>query len=375
MKYNNGLVISTIALTLIMTGCVKKADTAPAVYDNPQPVYDTSQVMYDTAQPTTTTTYETAAPIVYEENVNSSAVTYSEAPIDNTVITTGTSYGAVVDTGVSYSQPVYSEQPVSVAPVATVDTGNSAYSNPYGGSSSSSTQSYSNPYGSGGVVSDYPEPATNTYSSSSSTSHSSYGSSSTSQSSGGGIHLQIAALKNYYAAKEFKNSLSLDPKYTAYIKRGAINKVIIKGISSIAEVNRLKERRFPGSFIVSGGSSYSSSTSSYSAPSSSASSSYSGGGYTDNNPYGNPSSYGNSASSSSSSNSGVGVQIGAYSSKSKAQSVANSSGGRYKAVVSKGVSQGRTIYRVVLTGFSSRAAAKRALASGQIQNGFVTSNY
>ena len=355
MKYSNGLVISTIALALITTGCVKKADTAPAVYDNPQPVYDSSQVMYDTAQPTTTTTtYETAAPIVYEESVNPSGVTYSEAPIDNTVVTTGTAYGEVVDTGISYGQPVSS-------PVVAVNTGNSAYSNPYG----STSETYSNPYGSEGVVSDYPEPVTNTYNTSPAP-----------QSAGGGIHLQIAALKNYYAAEEFKNSLSLDPKYSAYIKRGAINKVIITGIGSIAEVNRLKERRFPGSFVVSGGSSYSSSSSSsYSSPSSSSSSSaYSGGGYTDNNPYGNPSSYG-SSSSSSSSNSGVGVQIGAFSNRAKAQSVANASAGRYKAIVSKGISQGRTIYRVVLTGFSSRAAAKRALASGQIQNGFVTSNY
>ena len=360
MKYSNGLVLSAIALALITTGCVKKVDTAPAVYNTPQPVYDNSQVMYDTAQPTTTTTtYETAPPIVYEEAVNSSAVTYSEAPIDNTVVTTGTAYGEVVDSGISYGQTVS-------APAPAINTGNSAYSNnPYG----SSSETYSNPYGSnnsgGGVVSDYPEPATNSYNSSSSPAP---------QSAGGGIHLQIAALKNYYAAEEFKNSLSLDPKYSAYIKRGAINKVIITGIGSIAEVNRLKERRFPGSFVVSGGSSYSSS-SSYSTPASAPSSSAYGGGYTDNNPYGNPSSYGGSSSSSSSAHSGVGVQIGAFSNRGKAQSVANASGGRYKAIVSQGVSQGRAIYRVVLTGFSSRAAAKRALASGQIQNGFVTSNY
>ena len=343
MKYSNGMVISTVALALIITGCVKKTDTAPVAYDNPQPVYDNTQVIYDsTTQPTTTQPiYETtSAPIIYDETLNSSGVTYSEIPVDNTVVTTGTTYGEVVDAGTSYGQPAVA-----------VNTGNSAYSNPYG----SSSESYPDPYGNSAIVSDYPA--------SSSNNSNSY---TSSPAPSGGIHLQIAALKNYYAAEEFKNSLSLDPKYSAYIKRGAINKVIITGMTSISEVNRLKENRFPGSFVVSGGSSYSSSSSS--------SSSYSGGGYTDNTPYGNPASYGG-GSSSSSSNSGVGVQIGAFSSRSKAQSVANANGGRYKAIVSQGTSQGRRIYRVVLTGFSSRAAAKRALDSGQIQNGFVTSNY
>lgn len=342
MKYSNGLAISTMALTLIMTGCVKKADTvaAPAVYDNPQPVYENAQPIYETTVPPTyeTTvqpTYETAAPIVYEETI-SSGTTYSEVPIDNTQITTGGAYNQVVDAGTSYGQPA----------TTAVNTGNSAYSNPYG----SSSETYPDPYGNGAIVSDYPATSSSSYTSSPAPS--------------GGIHLQIAALKNYYAAEEFKKSLSLDPKYSAYIKRGAINKVIVTGMTSISEVNRLKENRFPGSFVVSGGSSYS-------APASS--SSYSGGGYTNNTPYGSSSSsYG---SSSSSSNSGVGVQIGAFSSRAKAQSVANANGGKYQAVVSKGTSQGRTIYRVVLTGFSSRAAAKRALDSGQIQNGFVTSNY
>jgi cell division septation protein DedD len=342
MKYNNGLVISTMALTLIMTGCVKKADTiaTPAVYDNPQPVYETAtQPVYET---TTQPVYETATPIVYEETI-SSGTTYSETPIDNTLITTDGAYNQVVNAGTSYGQPA----------TTVVNTGNSAYSNPYG----SSSETYPDPYGNGAIVSDYPTP------SSSSNSYTS------SPAPSGGIHLQIAALKNYYAAEEFKKSLSLDPKYSAYVKRGSINKVIVTGMTSISEVNRLKENRFPGSFIVSGGSSYSSS----STPSSSSSSSSYSGGYTENNPYGSPSSYG--SSSSSSSNSGVGVQIGAFSSRSKAQSVANANGGQYQAVVSQGTSQGRTIYRVVLTGFSSRDAAKRALASGQIKNGFVTSNY
>jgi cell division septation protein DedD len=337
MKYNNGLVISTMALTLIMTGCVKKADTIapPAVYDNPQPVYETApQPVYET---TTQPVYETATPIVYEETI-SSGTTYSELPVDNTQIITDGAYSQVVNAGTSYGQPAVTTE---------VNTGNSAYSNPYG----SSSETYPDPYGNGAIVSDYPASSnSNSYTSSPAPS--------------GGIHLQIAALKNYYAAEEFKNSLSLDPKYSAYVKRGTINKVIVTGMTSISEVNRLKENRFPGSFVVSGGDSYSSSTPS-------ASSSYNGGGaYTNNTPYGS-----SSSSSSSSSNSGVGVQIGAFSSRSKAQSVANANGGQYRAVVSEGTSQGRSIYRVVLTGFSSRATAKRALASGQIKNGFVTSNY
>ena len=313
MKYNHGFAISTIALALITTGCVKKSDTVTpsTAYDTTQqqqPIYNSSEVVY-----------ETATPIVYDETINSSTsgVVYSEAPIDNTTITTG----------------------------------NGAYGQPVSSGSYNNNQTYSNPYGS-----TYSAPST-------------YTNSSSTTSSQGGIQLQIAALKNYYAAEEFKNSLSLDPKYSAYIKRGAMNKVIITGISSIAEVNRLKETRFPGSFVVRGSSSTSST--SYSTPSSS--SSYGNSSYTTNSPYGNPASYGTSSSSSSSN--GIGIQIGAFSSRSKAQSVANANDGQYHASVKKGMSQGRTIYRVILTGFSSRSAAKRALSSGQIPNGFVTSSY
>jgi cell division septation protein DedD len=334
MKFNNGLVLSTVALALMATGCVKKQDNVTA-----SGTYDTSATTtsYDTGA--SSTNYETASPLIYDTGsgvTNSS--TYSEIIPDNTVITTdsGGSYGSgeIID---NYS-----------------DTQSSGAFSTNNGSGESSSYSY------GGYS------GTDYSSTTSGTDYSSTTSSASSQS--GGIHLQVAALKDYYAAEEFKNSLSLDSKYTAYIQRGALNKVIISGISSVSEANRLKERRFPGAFIVrnSGGSSSSSST--YGGSSSSH-----GSSYTDNSAYG---SYNSSSSSSSSSSSGVsgsvGVQIGAFSSRGKAQSVANANSGQYKAIVEKGTSRGRTIYRVILTGFSSRSDAKRALSSGRITNGFVT---
>ena len=325
MKFNNGLVLSTVALALMATGCVKKQDNVTA-----SGTYDTSATTtsYDTGA--SSTNYETASPLIYDTGsgvTNSS--TYSEIIPDNTVITTDSSgsYGSgeIID---NYS-----------------DTQSSGAFSTNSGSGESSSYSY------GGY---------------SGTDYSSSTTSSSSSQGGGGIHLQVAALKDYYAAEEFKNSLSLDSKYTSYIQRGALNKVIISGISSVSEANRLKERRFPGAFIVrnSGGSSSSSST--YGGSSSSH-----GSSYTDNSAYG---SYNSSSSSSSSSgvSGSVGVQIGAFSSRGKAQSVANANSGQYKAIVEKGTSRGRTIYRVILTGFSSRSDAKRALSSGRIANGFVT---
>ena len=332
MKYNNGLVLSTITLALLATGCVKKADNLA-----PAPAYDNSQV-YNTAP--AGEVYETGTPISYD-TTTTVGTTYSEVPIDNSMITTTDTYGEVTNYGgaTDYGQPNGSNS----YDTSYGNTGNGAYGN-------GTENSYSNPYGNQAIENNYPA--------------SNYG---TTSASSGGINLQIAALKDYYAAEEFKNTLSLDPKYSVYIKRGAMNKVIISGISSVSEANRLKERRFPGAFIVRGGgssSSYSSSSSSYN----SSASAY--GSYTDNNNYGY-----NSSSSSSSSKNGIGVQIGAFSKRSTAQRVANNAGGRYQAIVKKVRSRGRTLYKVILTGFSSRSAAKRALSSGQIPNGFVTSTY
>jgi len=176
----------------------------------------------------------------------------------------------------------------------------------------------------------------------------------------GGVQLQIAALKDYYTAEDYKNRLSLAPGLSAYVQRGAMNKVIVTGIPSVAEANRLKESRFPGAFIVSGGTS-----SSYTPPVQPNYSSTSGGAYNVNNPYGTPSS---SPYATTSSNSGIGVQIGAFGSRGKAQSVANSQSGQYPATVKK---VGR-LYKVILTGFSSRSAAKSH--AGRV-GGFVVSTY
>ena len=332
MKFNNGLVLSTVALALMATGCVKKQDNVTA-----SGTYDTSgaTTIYDTTG-TASANYETAGPLIYDTGAGvSDGATYSEIIPESTVITTGsnTNYGTgeIIDN--------YSDSQSS-----------GAFST--NGSGNSSTYSY------GGYS------GTDYSSTSSGTDYSSATSSSASSQSGG-IHLQVAALKDYYAAEEFKNSLSLDSKYSAYIQRGALNKVIVSGISSVNEANMLKERRFPGAFIVRNSGGSSSSSSSYGG----SSSSY-GSSYTDNSTYG---SYNSSSSSSSTGVSGsVGVQIGAFGNRGKAQSVANANSGQYKAIVQQGTSRGRTIYRVILTGFSSRSDAKRALSSGRIANGFVT---
>ncbi|HHH51857.1 MAG TPA: SPOR domain-containing protein, partial [Campylobacterales bacterium] len=165
-------------------------------------------------------------------------------------------------------------------------------------------------------------------------------------------------LSSYYSAQEFKNNLSLDSKYSAYVKKGAMNKVIIRGFSSRAEAKALAARQFPGAFIVSGSSSSSSysSTPSYSGSSSS---------YSTNSSY---------SSSSVNTNSGIGIQVGAFSSKDRARSVAQSkAGGKYTAIVKTASSRGRTIYKAILLGFSSRADAKRAIASGRFGDAFVVS--
>jgi len=349
MKYSNGLIISTAVLAILTTGCVKKPTNDTVVYNNSQPVYDNAQQpVYDNAQQPV---YEDSAPIVYDDalNTSTSGVIYNDVPTDNTVITTDTYTPAPVIVDTTYVEPATDTYTTTSQPVSSGTTGpysnDITYPDPYATQSSSSS-SYPDPYATqSSSSSSYPDPyatATSKYPSSSS--------SSASSSQGGGIHLQIAALKDYYAAKEFKNSLSLDPKYSAYVKRGSINKVIISGISSVSEANRLKERRFPGAFIVQGGSSYSSS-----AASTSSSSSYSyETNYTVNNPYG---------TTSVVSSSGIGVQIGAFSSKSKAQTLANSASSKYKGMVKSGRSHGKRIYKAILTGFASEAEARRFIAN------------
>ena len=312
MKYTN-ILLTTTAVAFLATGCVKPTQDNQAVYNGNQQQ----------------TTYEEAAPIVYADPATTqSGVIYNQIPTETT----------------SYPQTTYPEtttypqQTTTTYPAA---TNQPVYTNPY---ETTGTTSYPDPYANASVTTTYPAPAT-------------YPSTSTSSAPiAGGIHLQIAALKNYYAAEELKNTLSLAPGQSAYIQRGAMNKVIVTGISSVAEANQLKNTRFPGSFIVQGGNSggYVPAEPTYNT----------GTTYTVNDPYGVPSS--NNASYSSVS--GIGVQVGAFSSRAKAQEVANSQGGRYPAVVKK-IGQ---YYKVILTGFSNRSSAKSY--ASQV-GGFVVSAY
>lgn len=340
MKYSQGLAFSAIALAMLTTGCVKKpANNGQVVYDNSQSqgVYDTSTYdtnTYDTptAQTGTTydpnTTYDTASTnqsgTIYGTDTTQTGTTY-----DNTAVTpSGSIYtGEATDNTQITTSDVYGQ------PVA---SSNGAYNDP-----SASDDIYPDPYASGSQSSS----TNNTYASNNNTyssNNNTYASSSTNTHTGGngGIQLQIAALADYYAAESFKNSLSLDPKYSAYVKKGHPNKVIVTGISSRSEANRLKDSRFPGAFIVSGGSSYSSSS------------------YGSNSTYTTNTAYGSSASSN-----GFGVQIGAFSSRSKAQSAAESASSQYSPFVKKGQSNGRTIYKAILTGFSSESAARSFIAN------------
>ncbi len=313
MKSKKGLAFSAVALAVLTTGCVKKPENGgQVVYDNSQQPQET-QGVYDTSTYDTTTqagtTYDPNS-ITYDNTaVTPSGSIYTGEATDNTQITTVGAYGQPVSSSgdISYGQPAASN--------------NGAYNDPY-----ASEDNYPDPYASGSGSSSnnsYSAPASNN-----------------TGGNGGGIHLQIAALADYYAAEEFKNSLSLDPKYSAYVKKGHPNKVIITGISSTSEVNRLKESRFPGAFVVSGGSSYSSS--SYGSNSS----------YTTNN------SYGSSASAN-----GIGVQIGAFSSHSKAQNAAESASSKYSPFVKTVNRNGKTLYKAILTGFASESEARSFIAN------------
>lgn len=284
-KFN--ILLATSAVALLATGCVKPTqDAQQPTYTEPAAAPVSQGVIYEEAQP-----------IVYEPSAGTTI--YETVQPDGTVITTpmGTSGQA---------------------------TGGVTYPDPYANNSGTGTV-YNDPYAGQSTINDYPA------------------SSSTSSSvQGGGIHLQVAALKDYYTAEDYKNRLSLAPGQSAYVKRGAMNKVIVTGIASLAEANRLKESRFPGAFIVQGGTSGGGYT-----PSVQPNYDTSAGVYNVNNPYG-------SSSSALNTSSGIGVQVGAFGSMGKAQSVADSQAGRYPAIVKK---IGR-YYKVILTGFSSRSAAK-----------------
>ena len=322
IKYSKTILV-TISVAIFATGCVKPIQQTQPQAQSTQPVYTNPQ------QPV----YEEATPIIYEDpnavTTSNSGVDYNQIPTDNTVITTqGTSYPPQQPVGTSYPQPTTPPQPT-----------------------------YTNPYETGGASS-YPDPYANATSQPATTNYPAPSASTPVRQGGGGIHLQVAAFKDYYAAEQFKSSLSLAPGQSAYIQRGAMNKVIVTGISSVAEANQLKNSRFPGAFIVQGGS--------MSGGGYTPEPSYNTGGetYTVNDPYGVPS----SSSGGYSSGGGIGVQVGAFSSRAKAQEVADMHHGKHPAVVKK---IGR-YYKVILTGFSSRSSA-RAYASRV--GGFVVSAF
>jgi len=361
---NKKIFMSAVLLTLFSTGCVKPTEEVNTIAQGDNSNGET--VTY-TEQPNSVT-YEESAPIVYSDPTTSNTnviygdTTTTTVPTNNNVgYETSTGDGTIIAT--DHYQPAVG--------TTTTSTGSSgaygAYGTPTGGGEI--YNSVDDPYTSTGTDS---YSRNNSYTSSSnqnSSSHNdpyssinsyhtnnSYSTTNSSYSSGGGIALQVAAFSSYYAAQEFKNNLSLDPKYSSYIKKGAMNKVIIKGFSSRAEAKALAARQFPGAFIVSGSSSYSS-TPSYSSSSSSS--------YSRNSSY---------SSSSAHTASGIGIQVGAFSSKSKARSVAQSkAGGKYTAIVKTAKIRGRTIYKAIILGFSSRADAKRAIASGRFGDAFVVS--
>jgi len=389
MKYNTGIVLSTV-VALLLTGCVKPTGEANTTGTDTKTFDDTATSgTYTDTQSDASYTPTYANDVI---NATTSDTVYGTSEIDNTVIATDNTYGATstydntqaygtttttpsYDTSSTYGTAPSYDNTVTTAP--SYGTAGGAYGNPnasggyntsndvYGTSTSSSSGGYNNTsnnvYGtstsssSGGYNNTYSStPATTntgTY-----TTNNSYGSSSS--SGGGGIHLQVAALKDYYSALEYKNNLSLDPKYSAYVKKGSTNKVIVTGLESRSAAKALAARQFPGAFIVAGSPLNSSSSSSYSSSSSS-------------------SSYGSSSSSNGSSYSGngIGVQVGAFSSYSKAKVAAkNAAGSRYTALVKTVDSRGKKIYKAIITGFSSASPARSAIASGEFGSAFLVTN-
>jgi len=326
-KFN--ILMATSAMALLATGCVKPTENTQGIYNGTPSTQDTYT---GTTQVNTTAgqgvTYEEGQPITYETA--------------GTNVYNGTQSGTIIYDGVQDSTVITTPN-VTSQPV----TGGITYPDPYGTVGVGTDTVYNDPYADDQqVISDYPATTTSSYP-------------TTTGGQGGGIHLQIAALKDYYTAEDYKNRLSLAPGQSAYVQRaGAMNKVIVTGIPSLAEANRLKESRFPGAFIVQGGNS-----GGYTPPvQPNYSTGNSGGAYNVNNPYGVPSSSG-----AVNTGSGIGVQVGAFGSMTKAQSVVNSQHGQYPAIVKK---IGR-YYKVILTGFPSRSAAK---AHAGTVGGFVV-NY
>jgi len=342
---NEKIIMSAVLLMLLSTGCVKPTEEVNTAQDSATNSTNDATVVY-TEQPSSTV-YEESSPIIYGDPTTITAT--ATTPNNNVIYGTPTGGdGTVVAT--DHYQPAIG---------SSTGTGGGAYGTPVGGGGDI-YNSVDDPYTTTGTDSYSNNNPYTTTNNNANSYHTNTSYTTNSSYSGGGVQLQVAALSSYYAAQEFKNGLSLDPKYSAYIKKGRMNKVIIKGFSSRAEAKALAARQFPGAFIVSGSSS---SSSNYSAPS------YSG---STNSSYNTNTSYSSHSSSSANATSGIGIQVGAFSSKSKARSIAQSkAGGKYTAIVKTAQSRGRTIYKAIILGFSSRADAKRAIASGRFGDAFV----
>ncbi len=357
MKYNK-MIIPAIALTLLNTGCVKPTEEVnsqktPTANSNETSVYNEqpSSVVYDDTSSST-------EPIIYSDPTSGSSDSIYSPPVGG--ITDSTTITTPVTTTTPNPSDHYQPPQGGGGYSTSSSSGGGTYSDPYSsGGGSYGGGGYSavdDPYSSPSSSSSHSTYSTNIpYGSSSSSSAPSYGGSSSSGTHKG-IGLQVAALRTYASAEEFRRNLSISSKYNSYIKRGPINRVIITGFSSRSEAKALANRQFPGAFIVSASSS-ASSTPSYSSSSNS---------YTP--------SYSSHSSSSSNIHSGIGIQVGAFSSKSKARAIAQEkASGEYTAVIKTAKVRGRTIYKAILLGFSSRADAKRAIASGRFGDAFVVS--
>ena len=410
MKYNKGLILSSV-VAVLLSGCVKPTGEANTTgtdtktFDDTAtsgtfaPTYADSEDVYNTGNSTgssgtvygtttvdngvdtsstgvitpTDTTY--GATDIYNNTSSASTTTYDNTTYGaNSSATYGTNSSATYGTAPTYD---------NVVTTPTYGTAGGAYGNPngttgsgaedyygatndtYGSSSATSSGGgYNNTYSSSSSSSSTytPPPASSSHTRRYTTNHS-YGNSSrgNSGSSAGGIHLQVAALKDYYSAVEYKNNLSLDPKYSAYVKKGSINKVIVTGLESRAAAKALAARQFPGAFIVGGSplSSSSSSSSSYhnsysSSSSSSSSSAHNGSSYSGN---------------------GIGVQVGAFSTYAGAKTAAKKAAGtRYTALVKTVESRGKKLYKAIVTGFSSVASARSAIASGEFGSAFLVTD-
>jgi chitinase len=322
---NSKIILSLSLISfLFLTGCAQRTTTPSTTGTNG--VYDTS-----------------SGTVVYSDSNLYGNSTYGDK---TTVITPTDTYTPV------YVEPTTSNN--SNRPYSTYGTTSSGSTNSTYGSSTTST------YGTGAYS--YPSGTTYTYPSTTSTSTSSTTTrpytpattTTTSSSSSNatmannckGIHLQVASLASSSLAENYRKSLSLSGSQKSYVKSvDGKNKVIICGISSINEANTLKSTKFPGSFVVSG-----SATSSSSATT--------------------PSSSSTTSTSSSSSKSGVGIQIGAFSSKVAASNAIASYNGKYTSEIKEVKSNGKTLYKAILKGFKNEAEAKSAISSGKV-TGFI----